>query len=1240
MRKFLITLIIFLSLLIGLLYFSTTEYFFNKYIAPIVNEYNFNYKSVKGTLDKGFIVKDLSYKDKDLASVVELKFNPLKLFLKRVAINRLKLKNVNKETLKLIIDDFKKESNSSKGSSKSTIGLNFEFKNIYLTFKPFKLENLVVKKNILKIKEFTYINGKIYLAKNHYYYNTNLGIFEFDGRYKNKILNIDKIYLESLDIQKVAKFINSFDNNNTKSENNNSNILFLPNIININKLYASLKPFKYKNINITKAKLNGQNLKIDIMNKKLKELYIALNLKTDISDFDTKLILKNQNLVITNIELALLNANSLVKFIDSFSNKKIKNNSSSFELLSFIPLKNLTVNNISLLVKNFNFKDNRIKNITLNSKKFNYDFNKSKLTLSNLNINAKTSLANIQLKGSVKRDINIDKLSIKSSNVNKIISFIDSLDNNNSNSSSFKIDTILPNNIFLKDANIEFKNLSFLPYKITNGSIKAKNTLFNIDNNMLKSGFLSIKNNSNWGVAELNGSIKNNNFYAKGFAKINKNLTKEFSLPLKSKNIEPINVSGRFGFKDLELNASLKGNDILTVIDGVDIEKSTNKLYYNYSSNELNWNIDANIKSVFLPLSKIKNTLIYKENKLSYSGNLKPKELPKISKEFAEILNNLSLKYSGNSDGIDLKATTDYLEAKLYAKKYKQGVLEFKNIKNIDLSKALNLKDATISKLLVTAPIKFENTFPLNGKIFLKSTLIDAKGNWEYNKNLIFNGVVLNSRIFPKDINKKVIFPTKLNLEYKKKLTINLKNNLLHSNIIYEPNSGNINAELISSSLSAKARGDSSNIFIKVKSNSISKSLKEINKIYKLNSTPNVQGALNVELNTNFKDFNYLLYSNKLEITNKKSKTIIKDINIEGSAKKERLEINRYRVNINGFKFYADNKSIFNLKNNLINIESFYINNKAVVKGVYNIKNSSGKLKLKANSFKFNNSDYSINTNLNLDININKNHYKIAGLVDLINATIKKNLENRNAAQSDDIIILQRQAEKKSTFYVKNINLNIKVKSQKGVLYAQNGSHFIVYPKLKINKNFNNFTKMRGSVILSNKSYYIFKDKKFYVKRGKITFRGKSSVAYLNILMHYKGMEYDVYVNVTGTSSRPIIFFSSNPPLTKEQILAYLLFNDTSAAGSHSQNSMLNLVGGVLAKSFFGSIGLKIDKLSIKENGFSIGKAINDKVIIYYNQDSQKPSIKARIDITKSIHSVIEVGEQKKSADIIFSREY
>jgi len=558
----------------------------------------------------------------------------------------------------------------------------------------------------------------------------------------------------------------------------------------------------------------------------------------------------------------------------------------------------------------------------------------------------------------------------------------------------------------------------------------------------------------------------------------------------------------------------------------------------------------------------------------------------------------------------------------------------------LNISKLVGIKDSKIRKLLLKAPVDFNNLSKLSGDILLDANLLKLQGRWSYDKSFKLEGKILDSQLIPKTIKKKALFPAQVKLLFNKELQLELKNTLLKATMLYNLKNDAITLETKTASLVANAKGDSKNISIKVQSASLAKTLKEIQKLYPFKLSSKIDGRVDTTIETDFRSYSLQALSQEITITDAKETTKIKNIALKAFYKDSEITLQNYKFTLKEFDFFSSKPSLISFNKDTLFIKKLSINDTAIVSGKYNLKRKQGNLSLKANSFSFENEDYALKSNLNLQIKIIQERYSIKGVVDIIKAKIKKNLEASNAAASDDIIILQQQAKKKSSFYVKNIALELKIKSKYGVIYAQNGSYFIAYPKLKISKRFNRFTRINGSIILDKKSYYVFKEKKLRLKRGKITFKGDSSRAYLNIVMYYQGREYEVYITITGDSSRPIIAFSSNPPLTKEQILAYLLFNDTSAAGTHSQESMLNLVGSTLAKSFFGSIGLKIDKLSIRENGFSIGKAINDKIIIYYNQEGETPSIKTRIDITKSVHSVIEVGEGKQSADIIFSKEY
>ena len=1259
MRRFFYSLIAFFAFFIGFLYFTTTPYFFDKYIAPTIRNYNFNYKSVQGTLLSGFEVEELKYKDKKLASYVELKFNPLALLKKRISITKLALKDVNKEALKLLVEDFKSDTKESDKEPKSNkiltpIALDFELKNVSITFKPFKVNNLSVYKNSLNIDSISYISGKIQMDKNRYYYDTNLGRLEFEGEFKNQELHIKKLFVENFDIESSLKLLKTLeqkgDSNKTRIETNNtkeieSNVLFIPKKIIVDNLEATLKPFAFHKIDITKLFVKGKDIELDLQEKKLYKAFLELSIITSISDFSTQIVLKDKKLKIPSVEIALLNSNEFLTFIESFNEKKtsVKENntsSDSFNILAYLPTNSLDIESFHLLLKSFKLKNERIKKFTISAKNTHFDFLKKKLAIKYNKILLDSSLGKVKIEASLNEKVTFEKLVIKIKNGDKLLAFLKSFDSKKENNSSFEPFVIIPSKLYIKKSAFVLKQLSFKPYIIKEGELRAQNTLIDMKKQAIIKGALQIKNNSNWGEAFLKGNIKKNIYYSEGFLKVTQTLLDNYKVPLKAKNLKTITIQeGIFSLDDLKIKAHLSGKDIFKTRANVDILSSLNKIYYNYKNSKFLWDIEATIKEPLINTAQLKNHVQVINGKFSYNGVVQLNNL-NLPKNVEDFIKDLQVHYKGDAKNLEATFSTTKLEGKLFAKEYKKGFVEIKNKRPLDISKLISLEKSKIDKISIKAPINFLQPLPIKGELLIASNLLDFNGEWSYNQYFTLKGLVTNSKLLPKDIKRRRVFPLKLNLEYQKNLKLLLANKIVSSKLLYDTKTQLVDAKIDNRAFKIKASGTTKELSIDFSTPSIKKSLKEISLFYPIKEIPDINGPLELHSDTNFKEYSFGILSPKIQVGKAKEATLIKDFLLEGNYKNSQILIKRYRAKVKDFSLFSNKSSLLALQKDNIVIKKFFINDNLIVSGIYNFTKSKGKLKLKANNFHFKNRDYDLTSSLNTTLSIFKDKYTLEGVINIIKAKVKKNLENRNAIESDDIIILQKEAQKKSSFFVKNVKLNLKVNTKKGILYAQNGSYFIAYPKLKIKKQFRRFVKMNGVINLDKRSYYMFKDKKLRVKRGKITFKGNSSIAYLSIVMYYKGRDYDIYITISGTSDRPVIYFSSNPPLTKEQILAYLLFNDIAPAGTHSQESMLNLVGGVLAKSFFGSIGLKIDKLSIKEDGFSIGKAINDKVIIYYNQKGETPSIKTRIDITKSVHSVIEIGEEKQSVDIIFSKEY
>jgi len=1240
LKKSIVIFLLVLSTLFGVLYFVSSDYFFKRYIAKNIKEYNFDYIQAQGNLLTGFKIDRLKYKNNLLAKEAEVRFNPVKLLSKKISISKLTLIDVNKNVLDIVINDFtpknKEKEDNTTSSDNLNFGFNFEIKNITLSILPFNIDGLKIDKNFLKVKIISFIDNKLFIGKTYYSAKSNIAEIKFDGNFKHKVLFIDNLNVKNLDVKKVLEFVKNIKTNSLDDNNKSLNLGYIPKKILIKNSNVDLKPLKFKDINISNLTLSAKDGEFNLEKMQFKKGKVNFKNSSSLAKIDLNFILKDKNLTLNNFNADIYD---FKKILNLFENGNDKNSSNSKNLdLSFIDAKNINLKKLNLKIDSFTYKQNRFKKIKSEIKNCFFNLKSSKINCEDIFLGIESNLLSLNSKISLNKDIVVKNLDANSKNLDNLIDFILSFKSKEENNSTLNLPF---EKLVVNSAKAKFNNLSFEPFIINNGEVSLNKAYISLKNFKIDAKVLEAKVKSNWGEANLKGDIKNSRYYAEGFYKPYQELFKQYSIPIIAKNLKPLKVKGEFGFNDLKLNAKLSGKDILSVVKNFDIEESFNIFKYDYKSGDIFWKIDANINSIYTSKAKLKNILEYKD-KLIYSGSIKPIKKLDFTKNLDELFSNLKLNYKGDSQKIDISFSTNKLKGFIDSKSYKGGILKIVNTKNIDINKLVNLgenfKNAKINLLKISAPINFEKPLPLKGKIDLNSNLITLKGTWEYNKEfkLISNinlskNSLLNSKL--KCLNKKVIFPLKLNLAVNKGVKAVLKNKNISSNIDYL--NKKIKAVLNYGNLKLNLNGEIENLTFDIKTNSLKNALKNIKRVCKINNLGKIDGDLKISGKIiNFKKINFKINSSKTVLDNGE----IKNISIIGEYDKNLL-INRYALNYNGYKIYANKSSTIVFDKNIL-IKNFWVNDSLLISGLYNLKNSSGKFNFKSNNFNIKSSQADANLKIDAKANIKGQKVAISGAVNILNAIIKTNLKQRAVADNEDIIIIQKQKEKENTKFAKNIKLNLKIVSKNGIVYKQSDSYFKLFPNLTIVKNFNELSNFKGVIKIDKNGYYIISGKKLKVQKGLIRFKGKSTTPYLNIVMNYKGKDYTIKINISGTASNPILFFSSNPPLTKDQILAYLLFDDSSAAGTHSQESMLNMIGGTLAKSFLGSIGIKIDHISIKEDGFSIGKSLGKHIIIYYNQEGEKSSVKTRIDITKSIRTEIEVGQDSQSADIIFSKEY
>ncbi len=1241
MKKLLYIVIFILSLLVALGIFVNSNYFFDNYIAKNIKKYGFNYVKAKGEIFKGFLIEGLSYKNKELSSNVELKIDSLKLITGIISIKKLHLIGVKKDVLEEVVNDF--SSKSSNSNTKSNIGINFEFKNTLLTMKPFKIDKIEVKKAVLSIDKISYINNKFNIGNLEYQSKSNLGDVDFYGEFHKKILKISKISIFNLNLNKFISILNEYkkqESNGTISNSEMFNSPFTPKLVLVKNAKLKLMPSKYNDLSIKNLDINIKDAKFDVKNILIKKANLNVKYNGKEAFLAMEAFYNDGNLTINNLNSVIKKPNKIENILKNIIPKNKKSDTKNSNQV--IVINQINLNNFFIKIRSYFYKKEKLRYFELQGKKLAFNLNSKILNYKKIKLKLTSNILNISLDTKLKKDLLVKYLYIKSNNVNRVISILPRMtSNNDSNISYIK----LPNKFIVDRLNIDLNKATFGLFKLDSGSIKGSNIVGAVKKLDIISGFLDVNATSPWGKANLIGNIKNNNFYAKGYYKVEDNLFKQFSIPINAKNLDRLAIKGRFGFNSLDINTTLRGNDILKNIKGFDILNSKNHLVYNYDS-RLIWDINAKANIPYMGISKINNRLIY-DDKLNYYGEIKPKNTLFNNNFLNKLLSNYNINYQGNEKHLEANIESKYINAK-FTSNYNRAKIDIKNNQNIDLSNILELpnrfKSSKISNLNITTNINFDRLFPLKGLLNLKSNILNIKGDWLFNNNFNSNLIIdiPKSSIIVKNyekLNYSAIkkFNSKISFD-KNNLIVDLRNNYLSSKIKYNLNQKLINTTLKLSSTIVDVRGNINNLNSNIKINSIKQFINNVNKVYKISSNKKIDGDLSLNLNIkNLKKLSFKIKSHSIKL-DENSK--INNFKSNGNLVNNILTINQYSLDYSKYNIYSTIPSKIIIDNNLIVLDKFYVNNSLTIQGNYNINRSLGNFELNSNNFKLSSQEADIKLYVKLNVKINKERKSIKGLIDILEGKLKKSITRKNIADNKDIIILQRKKKRENTSFAKYVKLDLKIKSKKGLIYSQSDSYFKLIPNIKIKKDYNHLSYFLGNIKVTKNSYYILNGKKLKIVKGNISFKGSSTSPNLNIELKYKGENYTIYVDISGTPTNPILYFRSNPPLSKDEILAYLLFDDTSAVGTHSQESMLNMIGGTIAKSLLSSIGIKIDHITVKENGFSIGKKIGKNVIIYYNQDGEKASVKTRIDITKSIHTEIEIGKDKQSADIIFSNEY
>ena len=193
-----------------------------------------------------------------------------------------------------------------------------------------------------------------------------------------------------------------------------------------------------------------------------------------------------------------------------------------------------------------------------------------------------------------------------------------------------------------------------------------------------------------------------------------------------------------------------------------------------------------------------------------------------------------------------------------------------------------------------------------------------------------------------------------------------------------------------------------------------------------------------------------------------------------------------------------------------------------------------------------------------------------------------------------------------------------------------------------------------GGVELRNGSYRAF-GQKLVIERGKLTFDGPVRNPALDLYALRKNQPVEAGVEVRGTLQTPVTRLVSEPPVSDQEKLSWLLLGRSAADAQGAESALLQAALASITRSKSGDGGIGPDiarRFGIDEVGLrggtaggqvvTLGKRIADRIYIDYEQGLTvaETLVRLKVQLTRTVNARIEAGSQRGRVGLGYDISY
>lgn len=230
--------------------------------------------------------------------------------------------------------------------------------------------------------------------------------------------------------------------------------------------------------------------------------------------------------------------------------------------------------------------------------------------------------------------------------------------------------------------------------------------------------------------------------------------------------------------------------------------------------------------------------------------------------------------------------------------------------------------------------------------------------------------------------------------------------------------------------------------------------------------------------------------------------------------------------------------------------------------------------------------------------------------------------------------------------------LRIKLDLGNDVLFTGSGADMRLAGQIELSSEPGTAPRASGTIRVVEGSYEAF-GTKLIIERGLINFQGPLDDPNLNILAMRRNAEVAAGVQVTGTVQRPRVQLVSEPELSAEEKLSWLVFGRSGGNSEPGQAQAAVKGAGVALLNSFGGAriakGLGLDQLSIGDSEFgleggqvvNLGKEISDRLYVGYEQSLEGAESVLKLSYQLSQYwSLVLRGGTVTGVDAFYSKRF